>query len=252
MTAIVPVHLYGQMADMDPILELAEQLQADRDRRRLPGARRGVFFQAGEPLEEGRFDGQRCRLQLLSRQEPGACGEGGAVTTNDAALAQQDPDAARSRPGAEVLSRYRRLQRPAGCDSGRHPARQTPASCRLERKAPNRRPRYNELFVAAEGHAVLPYEPDWSKAIYHLYVIRMQNRGDCMNQLSDLGIGTGIHYPVPLTLQAAYKHLGYQEGAFSVTEMVSKEIVSLPMYPHLAADQQLRVVTEVMGLTTTV
>ena len=107
---------------------------------------------------------------------------------------------------------------------------------------------YNELFAAAECCAVLPYQPDWSKGTYHLYVIRVPNRDYLMEQLGAAGIGTGIHYPVPLHLQDAYKNLGYEEGDFPITERVCKEIISLPMFPQLAAEQQSRVVSEMTSL----
>jgi dTDP-4-amino-4,6-dideoxygalactose transaminase len=79
-------------------------------------------------------------------------------------------------------------------------------------------------------------------------VIRVPNRDYLMEQLGAAGIGTGIHYPVPLHLQDAYKNLGYEEGDFPITERVCKEIISLPMFPQLAAEQQSRVVSEMTSL----
>ncbi len=104
--------------------------------------------------------------------------------------------------------------------------------------------RYRELLAAAEGGVEPPYEPEWTRAVYHLFVVRVQNRGELMKHLSAAGIGTGIHYPIPLHLQKAYRSLGYREGDFPVAERLAGEILSLPMFPGLSAEQQGRVVEE--------
>lgn len=90
-----------------------------------------------------------------------------------------------------------------------------------------------------------PYEPQWSRAVYHLYVIRTGDRDGLINHLKDAHIGTGIHYPIPLHLQKAYISLNYAAGDFPVAERAAGEIVSLPMYPHLTPSQQGRVVEEI-------
>jgi dTDP-4-amino-4,6-dideoxygalactose transaminase len=87
-----------------------------------------------------------------------------------------------------------------------------------------------------------PFEPSWTKAFYHLYVIRVEDRDGFMRQMTGAAIGTAIHYPVPLHLQKAYAGLEYRAGEFPVTEKVSSEIVSLPMFPGLTTEQQKRVV----------
>ena len=84
---------------------------------------------------------------------------------------------------------------------------------------------------------ITPYEPKWSKAIYHLYIIRTQNREELQKFLSDNGISTGLHYPIPLHLQKAYANNGFKEGDFPVTEKVASEILSLPMFPNLSEEQ---------------
>ena len=81
----------------------------------------------------------------------------------------------------------------------------------------------------------LPYEPSWSRAVYHLYVIRTDDRDGMMNHLKKAGIGTGIHYPIPLHLQKAYASLNYGPRDFPVAGRVASEIVSLPMFPQLTA-----------------
>jgi dTDP-4-amino-4,6-dideoxygalactose transaminase len=104
---------------------------------------------------------------------------------------------------------------------------------------------YNRLFAAAEAGVRTPYEPSWSRAVYHLYVVRSEDREGLMAHLGKAGIGTGIHYPIPLHRQRAYESLGYKVGDFPVTEKVASQIVSLPMFPNLTAEQQERVVNEV-------
>jgi dTDP-4-amino-4,6-dideoxygalactose transaminase len=93
----------------------------------------------------------------------------------------------------------------------------------------------------------MPHEPAWSRAVYHLYVVRTEDREGLMAHLGKSGIGSGIHYPIPLHLQRAYETLGYRAGDFPVCEEIAAEIVSLPMYPQLAAAQQARVVSEILA-----
>jgi dTDP-4-amino-4,6-dideoxygalactose transaminase len=104
---------------------------------------------------------------------------------------------------------------------------------------------YNRLFTATRNSTVLPHEPSWSRAIYHLYVVRTQDREGLMEHLKAAGIGTGIHYPIPLHLQKAYDSFGYAPGDFPVCEAVSAQIVSLPMFPQLTSEQQARVAEEI-------
>ena len=91
----------------------------------------------------------------------------------------------------------------------------------------------------------LPFEPSWSRAVYHLYVVRVADREGLMAHLKDASIGTGIHYPIPLHLQKAYESMGYKTGDFPVTEKIAEQIVSLPMFPQLTKEQQGRVVEEI-------
>jgi dTDP-4-amino-4,6-dideoxygalactose transaminase len=105
--------------------------------------------------------------------------------------------------------------------------------------------RYRELFCAIGGDKVtVPCEPEWTRCVYHLFVVRVENRDELIKHLASAGIGTGIHYPIPLHLQNAYTALGYRRGDFPIAEKVAAEVLSLPMYPHLREDQQSRVVSE--------
>ena len=86
-----------------------------------------------------------------------------------------------------------------------------------------------------------PFVPSWTQPIFHLYVVRVKNREKLQAYLAEKGIGTALHYPVPLHLQAAYKHLGYRQGDFPASESAAAEILSLPMFPELTEEQQTRV-----------
>ena len=104
-------------------------------------------------------------------------------------------------------------------------------------------------MLAGNDAVTCPYEPSWSRAVYHLYVIGTDDRDGMMRHLKEAGIGTGIHYPVPLHLQKAYAHMNYSPQDFPVATRAAGRIVSLPMFPHLRADQQARVVDEIYAFT---
>ena len=93
---------------------------------------------------------------------------------------------------------------------------------------------------------IVPCQPEWSRPVYHLYVIRVFDREGLQKHLANAKISTGIHYPVALHLQHAYKHLGYKQGDFPVSEMAASEILSLPMYPQLEPSDQTRVVQTIL------
>lgn len=248
VTAVVPVHLYGQMADMDSILALAEKynLVVVEDACQAHGAE--YFSRKENRWCKAGSMGRAAAFSFYPGKNLGACGEGGAVTTNDAGLAQavrMIRDHGQSKKYYHQVEGYNGRLDAIQAGILRVKLRHLSTWNEKRRAAAQR---YNELFAAAEVHPTLPYEPDWCKAIYHLYVIRVENRDGLMQQLAAEGIGTGIHYPVPLHLQEAYASLGYKEGDFPVTEKVAKKIVSLPMFPQLEAEQQCRVVAEVLKI----
>jgi dTDP-4-amino-4,6-dideoxygalactose transaminase len=107
--------------------------------------------------------------------------------------------------------------------------------------------RYNELLetLNRDGIVVSPYEPDWSRAVYHLFVVRTQDRDALAKALNAKGVQTGFHYPVPLHQQQCYADWGYAKGSLPVTERVSAQIISLPMFPGLSLEQQQRVVAAI-------
>ena len=243
---IIPVHLYGQMADMDAILTLAEQygLVVIEDACQAHGAE---YFskKSGQWMKAGSM-GRAAAFSFYPGKNLGACGEAGAVTTNDAKLAAKVKvlrDHGQAKKYYHDMEGY----------NGRLDAMQAGFlhvklahlanwnAARRERAA-----EYNQLLASAEGGVVRPFEPSWSRAVYHLYVIRTQDRDGMINQLKEEGIATGIHYPIPLHMQKAYDYLNYRPGDFPVSEKVAAEIVSLPMYPGLQPEQQARVAREIL------
>src|SRR6266581_1226474 len=120
-------------------------------------------------------------------------------------------------------------------------ARLPPLASILERIWARAR-KYDELFAAAGANIIAPYEPSWSKAVYHLYVVQVENREAVQTSLGERNIGSGIHYPIPLHLQKAYTSLGYRLGDFPVCERAAERILSLPMFPTLEEKDQEQVV----------
>jgi dTDP-4-amino-4,6-dideoxygalactose transaminase len=110
---------------------------------------------------------------------------------------------------------------------------------------------YDRLLTGVDGVTAIT-QPSWSHSVYHLYVVRTADRSGLMNHLKMAGIGSGIHYPIPLHLQNAYRSLNYHEGSFPVAEKLAAEIVSLPMFPNLTVEQQSRVAAEVLAFSSQV
>ena len=245
VAAVVPVHLYGQTAEMDPILELAERygLTVIEDACQAHGAeyfskKEGRWKKAGSMSKAAAFS-------FYPGKNLGACGEAGAVTTNDAKLAQQ---ARMLRDHGQAKKYHHELEGHNGrldsIQAGilRVKLRYLTGWNEQRRECARR---YQDLAAAREELG-LPYEPSWAKAVYHLYVVRLRHRDQVQGHLAAANIGTGIHYPIPLHLQKAYRRLGYATGDFPVSERVSAEILSLPMYPGLGYDQQSQVVQRVV------
>jgi dTDP-4-amino-4,6-dideoxygalactose transaminase len=177
----------------------------------------------------------------------GACGEAGAVTTNDDNVAKKIRmlrDHGQSRKYYHDMEGYNgRLDTlQAGI---LHLKLKHLEDWNEKRRALAKE--YARLLEGTEG-VILPHEPSWSKAVYHLYVVRVTEREKLQADLAGSGIGTAIHYPIPLHQQKAYQRLGYKTGDFPVTERVALEIVSLPMFPQLTSSQQTHVADEVRRL----
>jgi len=176
----------------------------------------------------------------------GACGEAGAITTDDEQLArrcQMLRDHGQSRKYFHDIEGY----------NGRLDAIQA-AILRVKLRHlakwnDQRRERargYAELFADTYGTLILTHVPYWSRPVYHLYVVRVVDRERLQKDLAAAGIGTGIHYPIPLHLSKAYDALGFREGDFPVAEQAASQVLSLPMFPELSPDQQRRIATEVL------
>jgi dTDP-4-amino-4,6-dideoxygalactose transaminase len=241
VAAVVPVHLYGQTASMDPILELAEEfgLEVIEDSCQAHGAE---YFSARENRwRRAGSMGRAAAFSFYPGKNLGACGEAGAITTNDEALAvrmRMLRDHGQRQKYYHLVEGYNGRLDAIQAGILRVKLRHLPAWTAARQEAARR---YRELLAEAQPSVVLPVEPEWTRAVYHLYVIRVAERDQLIQHLNENGIGTGIHYPIPLHLQEAYQGLGYAAGDFPVTERVAREIVSLPMFPGLTRAQQERV-----------
>jgi dTDP-4-amino-4,6-dideoxygalactose transaminase len=243
--AIMPVHLYGQMCDMDSIMAIADEygLLVFEDACQAHGS---LYFSAkNNTWQKAGSIGKAAAFSFYPGKNLGACGEAGAVTTNDEDLARRIRmirDHGQSKKYHHQVEGY----------NGRLDAMQ---AALLRVKLPflnewnesrrNLAENYNQLLNGLESIRV-PYEPRWSRSNYHLYVVVCARRRDELQQhFTKNNIGTGLHYPIPLHIQQAYAYLGCAEGCLPETERLAKQILSLPMYPQLKREQQERVV-EVM------
>lgn len=222
---ILPVHLYGQPADMEPILAIAHKhgLRVLEDGAQAHGARyRGKRIGAhGDAVAWSFYPGKNL----------GAYGDGGAVTTDDPEVADR----------INVLrnygSRVKYVNEVRGFNSRLDPLQA--AALRVKLKVLDawnaRRTAIAARYSAelADTGLILPGTPDWAEPVWHLYVVQHPQRDDLQKTLQQAGIGTLIHYPIPPHLQAAYAELGLGEGNFPIAESVHRQVLSLPIGPHL-------------------
>ena len=249
VTAIVPVHLYGQTVDMDAILDLAARfgLVVIEDACQAHGAE--YFSRKQNRWMKAGSMGRAAAFSFYPGKNLGACGEAGAVTTNDASLAKT---ISMLRDHGQAEKYYHDIEgyngRLDAIQAGLLHTKLTHLG-KWNAKRRERAAEYDRLFAAADEAVVPPFEQKWSRAVYHLYVVRAEDRDGMMKHLKNSGIGSGIHYPIPLHLQKAYAAMNYRKGDFPVTEKAATEIVSLPMYPQLTFEQQARVVEEILAFT---
>src|SRR5262245_61464382 len=250
IAAIVPVHLYGLPADMDPILEIAGRYNVTviEDACQAHGAE--YFSSKQRCWKRAGSMGRLAAFSFYPGKNLGACGEAGAVTTNDRSLADS---VRRLRDHGQVQKYHHETEG----YNGRLDAIQAGIlRVKLEhlpdwnRKRRENGRQYAQLFRHVDSVTV-PHEPEWARAVYHLYVIRVQHRDLVQRHLAGANIATQIHYPTPLHLQRPYAHLGYRPGDFPVSERLAGQILSLPMYPQLDAGQQRRVVQTVVDSLST-
>lgn len=241
VSAIVPVHLYGRPADMDPIIEIAREynLMVVEDACQAHGAR---YFSKRENrwMTAGSI-GDAAAFSFYPGKNLGAMGEGGAVTTNSAEI---DRKVRMLRDHGQVEKYIHEIEG----YNGRLDALQAGIlSIKLKKLA-----NWNEQRRACAHYyserlrnvkkVVCTEEPEWAESVFHLYVVRVPERQNVQELMNGEKIGTGLHYPIPLHLQKAYIPLHYRTGDFPFTEKAAGEILSLPMFPGLTRDQQDRVV----------
>lgn len=248
VTGVVPVHLYGQMADMDSILKIAKRyrLIVVEDACQAHGAdyfskERNRWLRAGSV-------GRAAAFSFYPGKNLGACGEGGAVTTDDPEIANK---VAMLRDHGQSKKYYHDMEgyngRLDAIQAGMLRVKLGQLSKWNEQRRESARI-YDEIFASIGDFVVPPYQADYSKAVYHLYVVRTQNRDELQKHLAGAGIGTGIHYPIPIHLQGAYKSYGWKKGDFPESEGAAQEILSLPMFAGLQPEQQRRVADVVADL----
>jgi dTDP-4-amino-4,6-dideoxygalactose transaminase len=231
--AILPVHLYGQPADMDPIMDIARQhrLVVIEDAAQAHGAR-----YKGRPV--GSIGDMAC-FSFYPGKNLGAYGEGGAVTTSNPDYAntiRMLRDWGQDRKYHHLLRGYNyRMEGFQGAVLRvklRHLELWTEARRAIVRQ-------YNDLLSDCDLET--PAEMPWARHVYHVYTIRSNERDNLQTTLAKEGIQTGIHYPVPVHLQPAYADLGYGPGAFPQAEAAAKQVLSLPLYPELAPQAVVQV-----------
>ncbi|GFO68994.1 aminotransferase [Geomonas limicola] len=236
--AILAVHLYGQTTDIDPILAVARRhkLKVIEDSAQAHGAR--YHGRRAGSL------GDAAGFSFYPGKNLGACGDGGAVTTNDPELARR----------VKVLRNYgshvKYHNESLGFNSRLDELQAALLRVKLaklddwnERRRKLAR-RYLEKLAGVPG-LVLPSVPTWAEPVWHLFVVRTAKREQLQKKLAEAGVGTLIHYPVPPHLQPAYAALGYQRGNFPISEELADQVLSLPMGPHLSEADQDHVVAEV-------
>lgn len=240
--AILPVHLYGHPADMDPIMEIAKKhkLKVIEDCAQAHGA-------LYKNKKVGSFGDASC-FSFYPTKNLGAFGDGGMMLTNSQEIKERAllfRDYGRRGRYEHVLkgynSRLDTLQAAILRVKLRH----------LDRWDDARRSNaelYTKLFKEKKTDIVLPYEASYARHVYHLYAVRVKNRKSIMEGLAEKGVRTLIHYPIPIHMQEAYKDLGYKKRDFPISEKHCEEILTLPMYPELPKEDIKYVVDSLTDL----
>lgn len=239
--ALLPVHLYGQPADLDPILALARQrgLAVIEDAAQAHGAR---------------YKGQRIGAHgdvvcwsFYPGKNLGALGDGGAITTNSGVLAD------RIRVLRNYGSRVKYVNDVQGVNSRLDPIQAAVLRAKLphlDAWTDRRRAIASAYTEGLRGSdLILPHVPDWADPAWHLYVVRSHDRDGLQNRLAGAGVGTLIHYPIPPHMQAAYADLEFAVDAFPLARQLADEVVSLPMGPQLLLADAARAIEAVRGTT---
>jgi dTDP-4-amino-4,6-dideoxygalactose transaminase len=228
--AIIPVHLFGQPADMDPILDVAHKhgLFVVEDACQAHGAEY-------KGRKVGTLGDAAC-FSFYPGKNLGAFGEAGAVVTNKADLQEK----IRILRDHGQVRKYHHTMVGWNCRMDGIQAAVLRIKLRhLDRANQLRRSHADHYDRALDGleEVITPARTAWVRHVYHVYAIRVQERNEVRRLLAAKGIGSGVHYPVPIHLQGAYGSLGYERGAFPIAEQCATEFVSLPMFPELAPTQ---------------
>ena len=227
--AIMPVHLYGQPAELKPLREIATTHHL-------------WLIEDAAQAHLAEYDGKRCGsigdvacFSFYPGKNLGAYGDAGAVTSNDEALLtkirQLRDHGCKTKYEHEVFGFGERIDSLQAAILGAKLPRLEEWTEARRRHART----YNELLAGAD--VVTPYEAPNVRHVYHLYVIRVPQRDALLTHLKSKGIDAGIHYPLPVHLQPAYLKQGYGNISLPVTEQVADEVISLPMYPELSGEQ---------------
>lgn len=237
--ALLPVHLYGQAADMDAIMAIAREnnLLVIEDAAQAHGA-----TYKGKPC--GTFGKVGC-FSFYPGKNLGAYGDGGAIVTDDPEIAER----------VRMLRNYGQKRKYYHDVVGWNSRLDTVQAAVLNVKLPHLAAWNDARHACAEEYARrlagrgvgLPMEGPGNRHVYHLFVVRVPGRDRVLEELGHHGVSCGIHYPVPVHLQAAYRQLGFGPGSFPVAEKVAGEILSLPMFPELTQDQISFVCKELMS-----
>lgn len=238
---ILPVHLYGQPADMDPIVAIA----------RRHGLR---VLEDGAQAHGARYKGQRIGAHgdavawsFYPGKNLGALGDGGAVTTNDPELAD------RIRVLRNYGSRVKYVNEVQGYNSRLDPLQAAVLRAKLAHLDAWNARRAVVVSAYFQGLArselILPYVPEWTTPAWHLFVVRHPERDELQKRLTDAGVGTLIHYPIPPHKQAAYADAGFAADGFPIASRMAGEVLSLPMGPHLALGDAMRVTDALRSAT---
>ena len=232
--AIMPVHLYGQACDMDPINAVAKKynLKVIEDAAQAHGAT---------------YKGKKCGalgdaagFSFYPTKNLGALGDAGAITTSDKELTEKIRALRNYGSENHYFNKY------MGFNS-----RLDEMQAAILRVKLRHLEEFNEerkiiarlyLNNLQDTNLILPYVPEWAEPVWHQFVIRSKKRDELQKHLKSKGIGTLIHYPLPIHLQEAYKHLGCKKGEFPIAEKIANEVLSLPMYPYLS-EKNIKIIT---------
>lgn len=238
--AIIPVHLYGQMADMERLAEIAQKhnLAIIEDAAQAIGAK-----QNGKSVGEL---GSAATYSFFPTKNLGAYGDGGMIVTNDGEIAEKSRiirvHGSKPKYFHHVLGYNSRLDElQAAVLNVKFPHLERWSKLRREKAAT-----YTHLFNGKLGESVVtPVEKEGNYHVFHQYTVRVERRDELQKYLNELGISTMVYYPLPLHVQPVFKELGYQEGELPETEKAAKEALSLPMFPELKIEQQVYVVGKI-------